>query len=225
MPALPNVPKVLRVRVLGVEGSDTSLGTHQTFQYSGTAPTVAQLTTLGGAIASAWNVDIAPLVTPDFQLNEILIQDLSSATSAVAAVATSHLGTRAGGNLPQNVAFSAQYQTTLRRRGGRWHGQWRMGSIADMATTQTWTGTFVTSALNGIQAFINAVDAAVWAGGGALSHVGVQYYGPPNRTVTSSSGRVRTVSSLLATPVVYPVVGYGAFPRLGSMRRRLNPSG
>lgn len=73
--------------------------------------------------------------------------------------------------------------------------------------------------------FLGGIAAAGWSGAGTLGTVGVQYYGPPNRTITGSTGRVRTVSTLLATPVVWPVTGLNANARLGSMRRRLGKSG
>lgn len=221
MPALPPVPKVLRIRFIGKDAADNEVGTHLNVEYGGGAPTVAQLNSFGGSVISAWNSGLQALVDTGFTATSVQTQDLSSPTSAEGLFTTSDGGTRSGTPLPLSICFSIQYQTALRRRGGHWHGQWRAGVQADTATTQTWTSSFVTTFLGGFQTFITALLGSPWSGGGPLTHVGVQYYGPPNRTITSSTGRVRTVSTLLATPVVYPVTGYGAFVRLGSQRRRL----
>lgn len=232
VPALPPVPDVIRTRLLVSDAHDNEVGTSFFMSYSGTAPTITLLNTFATAVATAWNTDIAPLTGTADTLTTVDVADLTSSSSAVGSATVSHAGTRAGGDLPLSAAFSIQYHTLLRRRGGRWHGQQRWGTLSDLNDAQTWQTTFVSAALAGWTSFISAVAADVWSGGGTLAHVGVQYYGPPNKTHTSGSGRVSTVSSLAGTPgadltapVVWPVVGYGAFTRLGSQRKRLGKSG
>lgn len=221
VPALPPIAKVIRVRVIGTDSADNEVGTHFTLQYTGTAGTTAEYNTLATTISNEWNTYLAPVTPSDFTLTSVVIQDLSSATSPQGMWTGTIAGSRSGSGLPLNVAFSLEYQTNLRRRGGRWHGQWRFGVDGDLATQQTWSGSAITAFLTAFEDFIAAVIAAVWSGGGALTHIGVQYNGPPNRIVTSASGRVHTASTPLVTPLPYAVVSYAAKPRLGSQRKRL----
>ena len=207
--------------MIGSDASDIEVGTHFTMAYSGSAGTAAEYSTFATGVSSAWNTNLAGLTPTDFSLTSVTVEDLTSASSPVGAWTGTIAGTRSGSGLALNVAFSLEYKTNLRRRGGRWHGQHRFGVDADLATVQTWTTGMITSVLTDWTAFIAAVAADVWSGGGALTHVGVQYFGPPNRTITGSTGRVRTVSTPLVTPVQWPVTSYGAKPRLGSARKRL----
>lgn len=225
MPALAPVAKVVAVRMLGVDAADNRVGTHFDISYASAAPTVAQLNTFATAVATAWESDLVGLVSTDFTLDLVTAVDLTSPTASSGEAVVSHAGTRSGTALPLSAAFTLNYLTGLRRRGGRWHGQHRFGVIGDLQTPQTWTSSFITSVLTSWGNFMTAVLAAGWASSGSLAHVGVQYYGPPNRTITSSTGRVRTVSTALVTPGQYAVTGYAAYSRIGSQRKRLGKSG
>lgn len=232
MPALPPVPSVIRVRWLLDENSDDEVGTSIFLQYSGAGGDTSDYDTFATAVATAWNTDLAAMTISTATLTTVTVEDLTSAGSPVGAATVSHAGTRSGGELPLSVAFSLQYHTLLRRRGGRWHGQHRMGTDTDLSTSQLWTTAFVTDVLTAWSSFMTSVLGSVWPGGTSLKHVGVQYYGPPNKLHVSGSGRTTTVSSLAGTPgadltepAVWPVSGYGAFTRLGSQRKRLGKSG
>lgn len=221
VPALPAVPSTLRVRWIGTVSGAPPIGSHATFRYVGAAPTSAQLLAVAPAWSTAWNTNLAPLTDPGFTLTQLEIIDLSSSTGAVAEYVTSHAGTRVGAATPLNSCFTCDFLTPLRRRGGHWHVQQRVGTVQDLASEVAWTTAFVTAAVSGIQAFFAGITASLWAGATSMSQVGVQYYGPPNKTVTSSSGRVKTVSTQLAVPQVYPVTGFLGRSRVGSQRRRL----
>lgn len=224
-PALPPVGQVVACRVIGTDVNDIDVGTHFDIHYASTAPNTGELNTFAGAIASAWVAELAALTPDDFTLKTIDCVDLSTASSPTGQWTGSDAGTRGATTLPLSTAFTLQYHTALRRRGGHWHGQWRFGVNGDLQNAQTWTSSFVSATLSNWNTFISSVLSAGWSGSGTLTHVGVQYYGPPNRTITGSTGRVRTVSTILVTPEVWPVTGYGAFTRLGSQRRRLGKSG
>lgn len=219
------MPKVIEVRVLGNEEGEVHFGSRVFLQYSGTGGTTAEYNSFASSVASAWSSDLAASTTADYTLTEVQVIDLSSATSPTGLWTGTEVGTRAGAALAQNVAYTLNYETALRRRGGHFHGQWRWGTASDLANSRNWTTGAVTSLNANFVSFMTAILADVWSGGTALAHVGVQYYGPPNRTITGSTGRVRTVSTLLAAPVTYSVTGYAAFTRLGSQRRRLGKSG
>ena len=222
MPALAPVSKVLQVRWLGTDATDISVGSRMFVQYGGAAPTSAQLNTYCAGVATGWVTNMAPVTDTGFTLTEVTAVDLSTPSSATGVALVSHPGTRVGNPLPLNVAQTIHLPTALRRRGGRWHIQLRAGVDTDLATPQTWNAPWLTAVINAFGGFTGPFGNAPWPSGGPLAIVGVQYYGPPNRTITSSTGRVRTVSTPLAVPVVWPVVGVAtARTILGSQRRRL----
>lgn len=225
LPALPPVPGVIQARFIGTDASDVNLGSTLHIKYAGAAPTISQLQTFATAIGTAWASQMAPITDTGFTLTKIECADLSSSTAAVAEVPVSHPGTRAGVALPLNVAFTLQELTQLRRRGGHWHIQLRAGVQADLASPQDWAPAFVSDVINAANAWLGLIAGDGWPGAGQITFVGVQYYGPPNRTITGSTGRVRTVSTLLEVPQTYTVTGLNANTRLGSQRRRLGKSG
>lgn len=221
MPALPPVPSVLRLRWIGTDAADTAVGSHLFFRYGGTAPSSAQLATQAAAWGNIWATNMAPITDVGYTLSVIEIIDLSSPTSATTETPVSHAGTRTGAALPLNVAFTVGLTTNLRRRGGHWHAQVRCGVQGDLNNPQQWTAAFVSAFTTAWTGFVGGIQNSLWSGATSMAPVGVQYYGPPNKLVTNSSGRVRTVSSLLATPVVYPAQAFTYRTRLGSARRRL----
>jgi hypothetical protein len=225
MTALPPVPKVVQVRMIGADDNDNEVGTHFDVSFSGAQPTVAEITSFADSIFGFWATYIAPLTPTDFSLKAVKCADLTGPTAAVGEYTGSSPGTRGSTFLPLSVAFTLQFQTLLRRRGGKWHAQLRVGIDSDLANAQTWENGFISTVIPAWEAFMSVVLGAGWAGAGSLAHVGIGYYGPPNRTITGSTGRVRTVSTLLEVPDIYPVVGYAAYNRLGSQRRRLGKSG
>lgn len=224
-PALPPVASTLQVRLVGSDAADSKLGTRFYIKYGGAGGSVTEYDTFSTAVATAWNSNLAQYADEGYTLTNVYVADLTSDTSPIGEATVSHAGTNAHTALPLSTCFTLQYLTTLRRRGGHWHGQWRLGTTNELQTPQTWTSAFVGDVEASFLTFMEAVEAAGWSGAGTLSHVGVGYYGPPNRTITGSTGRVRTVSTLLETPDVYPIIGYTAFTRLGSQRKRLGKSG
>lgn len=221
MPKLPDVPSVIRVRWIGTDAADTALGSHITFRYSGAAPSSAQLAAIAPTWGNLWATNMAPVTDTGYTLTLLEIIDLSSSTSAVAEVSMTHAGTRVGAALPLNVAFNMAYITNLRRRGGHWRAEVRAGVQTDLATPQTWSATFVTAFTSAWTGFIGGMQGSLWSGATSMAPVAVQYFGPPNIVKTNASGRVKTVSSQLAVPNVFPISAFVGKTRLGSQRRRL----
>src|SRR5258708_19722285 len=80
MPALPVVPKVLKVVLRQTNGTDLDVLNILHYQYTGTAPSVADLTEMAADIFTSWNTNIAPNVVAQAVLDTIEIIDLSTAT-------------------------------------------------------------------------------------------------------------------------------------------------
>jgi hypothetical protein len=50
--------------------------------------------------------------------------------------------------------------------------------------------------------------------------VNVSYYGPPNRLITGSTGRVKTISTMRADPIVDTITGISCSSIPANQRRR-----
>lgn len=219
MPALPNVPKVLLVKMFITDGADVNSMTRFHVSYTGTAPTNAQLITYCGSLATAWGADLSPLCPSTIALNEISCTDLSSPTAGVGSSSFTDAGTRTGAPLPAGAAVIANYLIGRRYRGGQPKGYWPFGVAADLATQQNWTSGFLTSMASGLGAFFTSVAGSGWTGAGTLGTVNVSYYsGFTNHTYPS--GRTRPIPTPRGTPLVDTINGISINPKVGSQRRR-----
>lgn len=223
MPALPSVPKVIRVVLVHSYGIDLGVITRFYVQYTGTAPTSANLTSWGTAIGSAWNTNMAPQHNAIVHLTNIEMTDLSSSTSAQATVNVSYVGTLAGNQLPADTCVVTSYTITRRYRGGKPRGYWPGGSTGVLATPQSWTAAYATAFDAALQAFQVAIFAAPWSGSGTLAQVNVSYYQGHTAVQDPITLRWRNVPVLRTTPLVDVVLAHTSRQRIGSQRRRLNP--
>ena len=189
-------------------------------QYSGTAPTSAQLNTFAASIGTAWGTDIKPGCSTGLLLESILCEDLSSPTSAVGNAAIGVNGTRAGAQLPAGVAFVVSYEIARRYRGGHPRGYWPIGTQSDIYTPQQWTAGLVSAMNTDFPAFFTAVQGAGWAAAGTLAQVNVSYYSGFTVYTNPITGRARNRPNLRVTPVQDVVTGYIARANIGSQRRR-----
>lgn len=228
MPPLPDVPGVIRVRLIGALGDLADVGTRFFVKYSGTPPTNAELLTWATAIGTAWATDIAPLVNADYTLTGVVCEDLTTTSSAIADAVVSHVGTRSGTATTAAACVVVNYDIARRYRGGHPRSYWYMGVEADIATVQEWGGSFITAVDSGVAAFLTAVFGAGWSGAGTLDQVSVGYYGPtvayPRGFIPVTNpvtGRTRDVPATLPVANVDTVIAVAARTRIGSQRRRL----
>src|ERR1700730_5120620 len=92
MPARVPVPKALQVVLKQVLSEDVDCINRLYFQYTGSAPTDAQLEVMGAAVVGAWTADVAPLLSTQNTLIEVEITDWSSVSSAVGITTASVAG-------------------------------------------------------------------------------------------------------------------------------------
>lgn len=221
MPPLPAVSKVIKV-VLQIKNSDGRIGITRFFiQYSSTAPTNAQLNTFCGAVATAWNTNLAAITDAHWTLIEVTAEDLSSSTGAIGLWTGSDAGTLNVSPLPGNIAFVIAYQIARRYRGGHPRGYWILGDGSKLNDDRTWTNAFVTLVSTDHGAFMTAVLAAGWTGAGTLTHVNVSYFLGFSVVTNPVTHRARNVPVLRGTPVVDAVTGYAYRNALGTQRRRI----
>lgn len=220
MPALPPVPKVLRIVNETTDGNDLRAISRVYFQYTGAAPTAAQLNILAGAADTAWTGNMAPIYLAGNTHLGHVIEDLTSATSAVGSSTAATAGTRAGSAMAAGTALVVSFAISRRYRGGHPRMYLAAGGSGDLSTRQTWGGAFLAAANAAAQGYLDAIAAAVWAGGGVLGQVNVSYYQgfTPFRY---PSGRYRNIPNLrVGGPIVDAVNSVSASPKVGSQRRR-----
>ena len=202
-------------------GSDLDVIPRSYWEYTGTAPTDAQLVTMATGIFSSNASGFGSLLADSSYFTGVELVDLSSDTAAIGEYFSSHTGTRGAGELPASAAADIAFSIARRYRGGKPHTELPFGIASDLQTGQTWTSSFITAAQGQWTNLVASMTSELWTGGGTISQVNVSYYGPPNRTVTSSTGRVRTISTTRTTPLIDPVLSFACQSRLGTVRRRL----
>jgi hypothetical protein len=220
MPALPAVPKVIRVALIHSYGEDNDVVTRFFVSYSGTAPTAAQLNTYAAAMITNWGTDLKSLCNAQVKITECVVEDLSSPTSAIGAAVGSTAGTLAGATLTGGTAFVVSYTIARRYRGGHPRGYWPFGDAVTLNDPQTWTAGFTGNVNADLGAFFTDALAAGWTGAGTLLHVNVSYYEGFTVVTNPITGRARNVPTLRATPLVDTVTGIVARTQVGSQRRR-----
>lgn len=220
MPALPAVSKVVRTAFSGT----TSVGgvwlSRTYWQYTGTAPTNAQLLTFDGVLDTSWNANIKSLHGNDTVLTQIESVDLSSSTGAVDVQAVNRQGTRAGTYIPAAAALVSSYKIGRRYRGGHPRGYWPFGMTGDVTAPTEWSGAFTAACLTGLNALVASAVGGGWTGAGTISHVNVSYYQGFTVVVNPTTGRARNVPTLRVTPVVDQVTGIQIQTSIGTQRRR-----
>ena len=189
MPALPPVPKVVRITFRQVLQEDLNVINRIYYRYGGTAPTAANLATLETAVAASWAAHISPVQNTNINMTEVDLVDLSSATGAVFNSAFGGgAGTRAGATLTAAVCAIVKHTISRRYRGGHPRSYLWAGSETDIFDVQSWKPAFITELQNAWAAFDAANALGVWAGGGPLVAANVSYYSGFTN-VTFPSGR------------------------------------
>lgn len=220
MPALPVVPNVIRFRLFWHIGEDLAAVCRLYQQYSGTAPTSGQLSTLAAATITSYTTHLQGEFATDRILEEVSITDLTSATAAVGLATGAVAGTRAGDTLPASLAVLQSLHIARRFRGGHARIYWPAFTQSDMQDSQTWKAASVSAFSTAAAAFITDVEAAPWAGATILGGVSVSFYN--GFTVhTGTTGRARNVSTPRSTALVDVVSSNTVQIGIASQRKRL----
>jgi hypothetical protein len=188
--------------------------------YSGTAPTVAQLTTFLGVVDTSWSTNVRPVYVNNRDLLQIEAIDLSSPTGAVSILPVSHTGTRAGGDLPGQICSVTSYEIARRYRGGHPRGYWPFGSPTDLQTEVQWTNAFITAVNTALNALVASCVGGGWTGAGTITQCNVSYYSGFTVVVSPTTGRARNVPTLRVSPTIDTVTALKTQTSIGTQRRR-----
>jgi hypothetical protein len=175
MPGLPPIANVVLVKLKGTIG----LGRWNNIfylQYTGTAPSTGDLTTLANNIATAWSTNLAPMAPATVALTEVDLADLSNSTAATAQVSIAAIpGTRAGTANTNQACMVASWQINHRYRGGHPRTYFPFGVQADVTNGSLWTTAFHTAAVTAINAWRTALNALT-TGSTSYKMISVSYY-------------------------------------------------
>jgi hypothetical protein len=219
VPALPPVPKVIRLDFIQTYQSDVNVRNRIFFQYSGSGPSATDLSTWLTNIATAWTTNMRSLFTTNHTLAGLLATDLTTNSSPQVQSTPSIAGTRTTPTNSNGVALINKHRLVRRYRGGHSRAYWVAGNNNDITASNLWTNGFITSFTNGWAAFITAITTGQPASFGTITHVNVSYFQNFDNKLFPS-GRQRAVPRLRGTPVVDIVASYAVNPKIGSQRRR-----
>lgn len=174
MPALPDAPAIVRVRVVGsVNGSVFNNIFH--LQYSGSAPSVANLNALCTDVLTAWQTNFKSLVPSTVVLASADAQDLTNSSAAAGSATDTTAGTRAGTPLPNSIATCITWHINNRYRGGHPRTYLPGPCIADVTGGNRYTDAYVTAADAAAAAFLAALNA-IAVGGSTYKMVCLSYH-------------------------------------------------
>jgi len=158
MAPLPDAASIVRLRVAGtVNGAPFNNIFH--LQYSGPAPSNANLNSLCTSVLTAWQTNFKSLCPSSVVLANADAQDLTNTSAASGTATDTTAGTRAGTAMPNSVACCITWHINNRYRGGHPRTYLPAGVIADVTGGNRWTDAFVTAADSAAAAFLVAVNA------------------------------------------------------------------
>jgi hypothetical protein len=201
-----------RVQLLGDFGV-TNWANVFYMEYTTPNPTATALNGWATSIGSAWNLYLKGLVHTTCRLTNVIVTDISSRTGNSGSGPGAVSGTKAGTQLPANVAFCATKVIARRYRGGHPRIYLPGMCVADALDQRNWTGTLVSTNQGALNSWLASLNAAAPAGLGAVHMTNVSYWFTPTAHLPPV---------LRPTPVIDPVVSFRADSRIDSQRRRLD---
>ncbi len=204
MPPLPDAAAIVRVRVVGtVNGAPFNNLFH--LQYSGSAPSVANLNSVCTDVLTAWQTNFKSLCPSSVVLASADAQDLTNSSAASGTATDTTAGTRSGTAMPNSVAMCITWKINNRYRGGHPRTYLPAGVIADVTGGNRWADAFVTAADTAAAAFLVAMNA-ISVGGSTYKMVCLSY---------------RRNKVALVPPVPYTIQSSLVDHRPDTQRRRL----
>lgn len=220
MPALPNVPAVIRNILRFTVSNDGQALIRFFLKYSGTPPSNAQLATFAAGLATAYNSDLVPQAGEGVILESVTSTDLTSSTSGEGTAAAGYDGTRGPSNLPASTCALESLEVDRRYRGGHPRIYWPFGIDSDLADAQHWETAFIDGLATALGSFYTTVGGLTWTGGTIVDQVNVSFY--DGFTVhTGVTGRARNVPTPRGSAVIDPVVSSLVRQGIAEQRRRL----
>jgi len=223
MPALPFVPNVLKAVETYAIGSNGSAATVTHWQYSGSAPTAANL----AGFAADWQAQVSAqlkfLMNDNNQWTGITLTDLASSSGKQGSNTTPVTGTLTGALLPGSTALLMNHQVGTRYRGGKPRTYFPWGDEGKQAGSSLWASGFTSLCSTNYAAAVTAFTGATAGSTTIVGPCAVSYYSGFTVEISPSTGRARNVPKLRAGgPVVYPIITSTPRAQYATIRRRNN---
>lgn len=208
------LPDMAQIVQYSIKGSHNGVAWANTgyLQYTGTAPTVADLATIATGIGTAWNTNFAPVCHANVTQDAVRLQDMTNRASSINEVTgMAHAGTRTGTDDANNICCVVSWQINRRYKGG--HPRWYVpaGVVADYTSGRLWTTAFTTAMNNAATAMRTAMNALT-SGGATYKMVSMELYRKNPAT---------GLPAYVVPPVPYTVQGNKVHGRVDTQRRRL----
>ena len=142
MAPLPDVPGVVKIALVFSDGINTDVVTRFYLEYSGTAPSAAELDTFCTGVHATFVPNLAAEMHEDLSLIRVEATDLSSLTGATGLDTSTDPGTASGDPVPLSAAVVSSYVISRRYRGGHPRGYWPLGAGAVLTNPQRWDAGF-----------------------------------------------------------------------------------
>ena len=220
MPSLQDVPGVVKCTLKYTQGNDLDVVNSFFMSYGGTDPTLTELDTFAGTVATQYGTHLKSLAPNAVTSTEVICTALYSHSGPESAVPNSISGTRGSTYLGAAVCAIFQFKVARRFRGGHYRMYAPFGIETDLGTgINEWDSSFISACETGWDAFITAISTTPWTGSGSMAQCGVSYYeGFTNHTYPNN--RVRAIPNPRTPPLVDPIDVVTLNPKLGSQRRR-----
>jgi hypothetical protein len=220
MPALPDVPNVIRLDFTYSIGEDNAAKCRFFTRYSGTAPSDTDMAAVLTAVSAAYTAHLQSASTDAVILTQIDATDLTSPTAAAATLGTAIVGSNAETPVPASSCTLVSHTVSRRYRGGHPRVYWPFGGVQSMHDGQSWDADYIGAINTDIDAFMAAIKLITWTGATIADIVNVSFF-EGFHTFTGPTGRVRNIPTVRVTPIVDIVTGFVARQGIASIRKRL----
>jgi hypothetical protein len=208
----------MMVKIVTSDGANTNIQNVFHCTYTGSV-SAADASSLALSFGSSWTSQMAPLVTTNYAIESVIINDLNSATGAQVQEAVSAAGTNAGVHLTSGVALVMSYKTAFKYRGG--HGRSYLAGFpeADLSNANTWLPATLTNVTNAWHNILFNPTATAPAAMGTVTPTVLHRYS--SNPADFPSGHPSTPPPWpLANPQNHAITSVVGNPKVASQRRR-----
>ena len=211
----------MRVRLIHGQGLDLTMGSRFFLAYTdASAPSIADLNTMATFVRTTWSAQLAGLMSNSSGLQQVIIDDLASATGNQGVDSTTVSGTRAGAVVEQNAAIQVNFKIGRHYRGGKPKAYLPFGIQGDTAGSQLWSAAFANATVTAWNAFIAAINGHTSGALTAGAQVSVSYFKGPRSNPNPSIWSKKNVPAARGVPVVDTVIAITAARTIVNLRRR-----
>jgi hypothetical protein len=213
VPALPNVPNVVKVVLRGTVGPYNWVCVLHA-QWTGTAPSNAALNAFGTSIEAQWAAHLALAYPSTVILTAVTLTDLTSSSGATGGWSGSTPGSASGSIVGGNAALLINYPSSFRYRGGHPRTYLPPFIAADLLDEGHWTTGLIANVTIGWGDLVNILYTATSGGCSLTGQCAVSYV---STAVTPAPPHRRP------TPLVMPIAAssFSIPQELASQRRRI----